>query len=69
MADPNWNKGFYYKLVPPHVGMKLARQIATVTYRSGPEWEERFGRTRQDPDAPPSFCADYLIETYLDHQV
>lgn len=39
MADPNWNKGNYYNGVIPHVGMKLARQIATVTYRSGPEWE------------------------------
>ena len=25
MADPNWNKGFYYESVPPHIGMKLAR--------------------------------------------
>jgi hypothetical protein len=23
MADPNWNKGFYYKSIPPHVGMKV----------------------------------------------
>jgi homoserine O-acetyltransferase len=48
--------------------MKLARQIATITYRSGPEWEERFGRMRSNPDDDPMFCADYLIETYLDHQ-
>ena len=68
MADPNWSKGYYYNGVPPHVGMKLARQIATVTYRSGPEWEERFGRQRADPLVTPSFCPDYLIETYLDHQ-
>lgn len=33
MADPNWNRGFYYGGIYPHVGMKLARQIATVTYR------------------------------------
>lgn len=44
MADPNWNNGFYYGGVPPHTGMKLARQIATITYRSGPEWDQRFGR-------------------------
>lgn len=47
--------------------MKLARQIATVTYRSGPEWEQRFGRTRADPSKPPALCPDFLIETYLDH--
>ncbi|KWU44916.1 homoserine acetyltransferase [Rhodotorula sp. JG-1b] len=84
MADPNWNRGFYYEDLPPHTGMKLARQIATITYRSGPEWEQRFGRRRRDlapaPDAfdatalethipsPPVLCPDFLIETYLDHQ-
>lgn len=67
MADPNWNRGFYYGQVPPHLGMKLARQIATITYRSGPEWEQRFGRQRADPSRPPALCPDFLIETYLDH--
>ncbi|KAK3180488.1 Serine O-succinyltransferase [Lecanicillium sp. MT-2017a] len=67
MMDPNWNRGFYYGQVPPHAGMKLAREIATVTYRSGPEWEQRFGRRRADPSRPPALCPDFLIETYLDH--
>jgi homoserine O-acetyltransferase len=67
MMDPNWNRGFYYDRVPPHAGMKLAREIATVTYRSGPEWEQRFGRRRADPSKPPALCPDFLIETYLDH--
>ncbi|CAD6906777.1 unnamed protein product [Tilletia controversa] len=51
MSDPNWNRGFYYgpDRIPPHTGMKLARQIATITYRSGPEWEQRFGRQRRRP--------------------
>ena len=67
MMDPNWARGFYYDGIPPHVGMKLAREIATVTYRSGPEWEQRFGRKRADPRKPPALCPDFLIETYLDH--
>lgn len=67
MMDPRWNRGFYYDSVPPHTGMKLARQIATVTYRSGPEWENRFGRRRADPAKAPALCPDFLIETYLDH--
>ncbi|CAK7235727.1 Serine O-succinyltransferase [Sporothrix curviconia] len=67
MMDPHWNRGFYYDAVPPHAGMKLAREIATVTYRSGPEWEQRFGRRRADPSKPPALCPDFLIETYLDH--
>jgi homoserine O-acetyltransferase len=67
MMDPNWARGFYYDLIPPHSGMKLAREIATVTYRSGPEWEKRFGRKRADPSKQPALCPDFLIETYLDH--
>ncbi|VDC02503.1 unnamed protein product [Peniophora sp. CBMAI 1063] len=77
MADPNWKNGFYYDGLPPHTGMKLARQIATITYRSGPEWDIRFGRKVRDlsggvTDASrprvPALCPDFLIETYLDHQ-
>lgn len=74
MADPNWNRGFYYctpdnpHRIPPHVGMKLAREIATISYRSGPEWESRFGAERLDEEQPPVLCSDFLIETYLDHQ-
>ncbi|KAF5321124.1 hypothetical protein D9619_000480 [Psilocybe cf. subviscida] len=84
MADPNWKNGFYYDGLPPHTGMKLARQIATITYRSGPEWDLRFGRqlravpetdasspstdTNPSPSRPPALCPDFLIETYLDHQ-
>ncbi|CAG8597584.1 7314_t:CDS:2 [Racocetra persica] len=68
MSDPNWNKGFYYKSIPPHIGMKLAREIATISYRSGPEWEQRFGRKREREDQPPALCPDFLIETYLDYQ-
>ncbi|KAI9256922.1 homoserine O-acetyltransferase [Sporodiniella umbellata] len=68
MSDPNWRKGFYYGGIPPHVGMKLAREIATISYRSGPEWEQRFGRKRANEDQSPALCPDFLIETYLDHQ-
>nr|POE59015.1 serine o-acetyltransferase [Quercus suber] len=69
MNDPAWanTRGNYYSSMPPHSGMKLARQIATVTYRSGPEWENRFGRQRADASKPPALCPDFLIETYLDH--
>lgn len=67
MSDPNWNRGFYYEKIPPHIGMKLSREIATVTYRSGPEWEHRFGRNRADESRPPALCPDFLVETYLDH--
>ncbi|XP_048587756.1 acetyltransferase efuC [Nematostella vectensis] len=70
MSDPNWNKGFYYHGRFPRLGMKHAREVATITYRSGPEWEERFGRKRIDHTKPirPSFCPEFEIESYLDYQ-
>lgn len=69
MADVNWSsvRGDYYDSILPHSGMKLARQIATISYRSGPEWEDRFGSRRADESMSPAFCPDFLIETYLDH--
>ncbi|XP_059140375.1 uncharacterized protein LOC131928379 [Physella acuta] len=67
MCDPNWNNGHYYGKAYPKTGMKLAREIATITYRSGPEWDERFGRNRIS-DEPPSLCPTFLIESYLEHQ-
>ncbi|EPY51082.1 homoserine O-acetyltransferase [Schizosaccharomyces cryophilus OY26] len=67
MNDPQWNRGFYYDGIPPHTGMKLAREVATISYRSGPEWEQRFSTQRANPAVPPALCPDFLIETYLDH--
>ncbi|PVU85688.1 hypothetical protein BB560_006946 [Smittium megazygosporum] len=68
MTDPNFSHGNYYDKVIPHVGLKLARLISTITYRSGPEWESRFGRDRASPRSNPMLCPDYKIETYLDHK-
>jgi homoserine O-acetyltransferase len=67
MADPDWREGRYYGKSFPHAGLKVAREIGTITYRSGPEWEERFGRRRAF-DAPPRLGADFQVETYLAHQ-
>lgn len=68
MSDPNWNRGNYYDGKYPRTGMKLAREIATITYRSGPEWEQRFGRKRIDQTEAPSLCPNFMIENYLDYQ-
>lgn len=63
--------GEYYGGAFPVSGLKHARELATISYRSGPEWEERFGR-RLAPKVPgsrrTSLLPDFLIETYLDHQ-
>jgi homoserine acetyltransferase len=49
-------------------------EIATITYRSGPEWDIRFGRKLRESSEVagttrvPALCPDFLIETYLDYQ-
>jgi homoserine O-acetyltransferase len=67
MADPDWSEGRYYGTSFPHRGLKVAREIGTITYRSGPEWQERFGRQRATEGAP-TLESDFQIESYLAHQ-
>ena len=66
MADPDWQHGRYYDKALPHRGMKVAREIGTITYRSGPEWDQRFGRARNP--GPPTLGVDFEIESYLSYQ-
>ncbi|CAF0962808.1 unnamed protein product [Brachionus calyciflorus] len=69
MLDPKWNNGFYYdQKEHPINGLRLAREIATVTYRSGPEWKERFGRKKMSDTEPITLCPSFEIENYLNHQ-
>ncbi len=67
MNDADWRGGRYYGVSFPHRGLKVARGIGTITYRSGPEWQERFGRKRATDDVP-RLDEDFLVETYLAHQ-
>jgi len=67
MNDPDWRGGRYYGLTFPHRGQKVAREIGTITYRSGPEWQKRFARMRNS-DGPPRLDEDFQVESYLVHQ-
>ena len=67
MTDPNWHGGHYYdKGAYPLDGMRIAREIATLTYRSGPEWLERFGL--QKFDHAIQLAPIFQIESYLQYQ-
>jgi len=68
MADSDWRGGRYYGLCFPHRGQKIAREIGTITYRSGPEWQDRFGRARTAEGAVPRLDEDFEVERYLAHQ-
>ena len=48
--------------------MRMRREIGTITYRSGPEWDERFGRQRIKASDDPSLCPYFMIENYLEYQ-
>ena len=67
MADPDWQDGRYYGKSFPHRGLRVAREMGTLTYRSGPEWMERFGRQRPK-DEPPRLDEDFQVESYLAYQ-
>jgi len=67
--DPAWEGGRY----PPHGGpiggMRVARKLGMLSYRSAKEWEQRFGRARCKPleDAPPAgFGHQFEVEAYLE---
>ncbi|KAF6025437.1 hypothetical protein EB796_016244 [Bugula neritina] len=68
MTDPMWQNGHYYGKSYPRNGMKMARELATMTYRSGPEWSQRFSRKRIDENEKLALCPTFLIESYLDYQ-
>ncbi len=38
MRDPDWQGGHYAPEHPPRSGMRLARKLGTITYRSAAEW-------------------------------
>jgi homoserine O-acetyltransferase len=67
MSDPDWREGRYYGHSFPHRGQRVAREIGTITYRSGPEWQERFARKR-NTDGVPRLDEDFQVESYLAYQ-
>ncbi|MGE0581481.1 MAG: homoserine O-acetyltransferase [Steroidobacteraceae bacterium] len=69
LRDPAWQDGHYAPDSPPRTGLRLARKLGTITYRSAGEWAQRFGRQRIAADrAPNSFSPEFEIEGYLEAQ-
>ena len=66
--DPHWNQGDYTEANYPENGMRMARKLGVVTYRSAMEWDGRFGRVRFDSeflDDDP-FSLEFEVERYLE---
>jgi homoserine O-acetyltransferase len=69
-ADPDWRHGNYAADRPPRTGLRLARKLGTVTYRSAEEWQQRFDRQPVRPDLHRGepFAAEFAVEGYLESQ-
>lgn len=64
--DPNFNGGDYYDGMPPYNGLKIARMLGMLTYRTDIQLARAFGReTKQHSD----MWGDYFqVESYLSYQ-
>jgi homoserine O-acetyltransferase len=68
--DPEWRQGAYAVDAPPRNGMRLARKLGTITYRSAAEWSQRFGRAPVDAHSRTGdpFGPVFAVEGYLEAQ-
>jgi homoserine O-acetyltransferase len=66
--DPNWHTGLYSPEQYPRNGMRIARKLGVVTYRSAMEWDGRFGRVRLDNEmlSAERFGLEFEVERYLE---
>lgn len=66
--DPDWNGGDYPAGQGPVTGMRLARKLGMISYRSADEWAERFGRERTTDrsNGDDGFGLDFEVESYLE---
>ena len=65
MSDPEYNDG-HYEGNGPEIGLRLAREIGTVFYRSKHEFNERF--RWQAADKPVLDGITFEVQSYLEHQ-
>ena len=70
LRDPDWQGGHYPPEHPPRNGMRLARKLGTITYRSATEWRQRFGREPLAGNAlrASPFAPRFAVEGYLEAQ-
>ncbi|AKK64348.1 homoserine O-acetyltransferase MetX [Xanthomonas oryzae pv. oryzicola] len=66
--DPHWNGGHYDDAHYPESGMRMARKLGVITYRSALEWDGRFGRVRLDSEQAEDdpFGLEFQVESYLE---
>jgi homoserine O-acetyltransferase len=66
VRDPHWQDGAYTNDDWPETGMRLARKLGMISYRSEPEWRKRFGREMQNLYNERLFGMHFAVESYLE---
>ena len=68
LRDPDWLGGAYTSERPPATGMRIARKLGMMTYRSATEWVQRFGRepVPEDVREDGPFAPEFAIQSYLE---
>ncbi|OUS94044.1 homoserine O-acetyltransferase [Rhodococcus sp. NCIMB 12038] len=67
-SDPDWLGGDYHGTGRiPRAGLRIARRIAHLTYRTESELDSRFANSPQDGEDPWR-GGRYSVESYLQHQ-
>jgi len=67
-SDPKWKSGNYDLNDLPLNGLRLARMLGMITYRSADEWNQRFSRNLVDStinEETPFGAIDFQVEQYL----
>jgi homoserine O-acetyltransferase len=68
-SDPDFHGGnFYEHGVVPTRGLSVARMIGHITYLSGDDMTERFGRALREGNYAFSYGAEFEVESYLRYQ-
>ncbi len=65
-SDRKFANGTYTADHWPEGGMRMARKLGMVSYRSAAEWRQRFGRRKQDYFPPTDFGMRFAVESYLE---
>jgi len=67
VTDANWQNGQYDAARWPENGMRLARKLGMISYRSAREWRSRFGRKPQKRMQPQIYGMNFEVESYLEN--
>ncbi|MFN3237450.1 MAG: homoserine O-acetyltransferase [Pseudomonadales bacterium] len=67
-SDPDFKDGNYTDDKPPALGLRLARKVGMLSYRSPKEFTQRFGRERVtvERQSDDGFGINFEVESYLE---